>query len=165
MRKDRFTWKDGDLQEVSVGSDVEKQALDPEDVRIAKLDDELGLVFGYAIVCKIDGADYYDKNVDTTGERVPELIPEAAMMKAAAEFMATARPGNEMHRGPESGTFLFAFPLTTEIAKAMEIDTRITGLMVCYKPTPDVYKKFKDGTYKGFSIEGRRLNFRHVEED
>jgi hypothetical protein len=39
----------------------------------------------------------------------------------------------------------------------MGVETRTTGLMVAYKPPPEVLAKFVDGTYKGFSIEGRRI--------
>lgn len=142
-----------------------KRAPDAEPInfRIAKVDDALGMVFGWAIVCKVNGEDYYDLNIDHegphVGKRVPEHIPEPVMMKAAAEFMQTARPGNEMHDGPDRGTYVFAFPLTTDIAKAMGIQTEKTGLMVAYKAPPDVLEKFKTGAYSGFSIEGRRLEF------
>ena len=81
------------------------------------------------------------------------------MMRAAAEFRETARPGNEMHDGPDKGNYAFAFPLTTDIAKAMGISSDKTGLMVAYKPPPDVLAKFKSGEYTGFSIEGKRLSF------
>jgi hypothetical protein len=131
---------------------VEKQ-----DVRICKVDETLGIVFGWAIVCKIDGEDYYDLNVDSSGERVPEHIPEDAMLKATVDFMSGERAGNEMHAGPDKGTFVCAWPMTSEIAKAMGITTSKTGLMVAYKPPADVLSKFKDGTYTGFSIEGSRL--------
>jgi hypothetical protein len=131
---------------------------DTDHVRIAKIDESLGLVMGWAIVCKVEGEDYYDLNIDRdTGERVPEHIPEDAMLKASAEFMENSRVGNEMHKGPDSGTYVFAFPLTTDIAEKMGIVSKYTGLMVAYKPTPEVFEKFKDGTYSGFSIEGRRL--------
>lgn len=129
-----------------------------DNVRLFKVDEDLGLVFGWAIVCKVDGKDYYDLNVDPDGTRVPEHIPEDAMLKAATDFMQTARPGNEMHAGPDTGTFAFAWPMTAEIAKAMGVKTKQTGLMVAYKAEPAVLKKFKDGTYTGFSIEGARIN-------
>lgn len=131
-------------------------------VRIAKIDEDLGLVFGWAIVCKIDGEDYYDLNIDAEGtfkgQRVPEHITEDAMLKATVDFMSGARPGNEMHAGPDKGTFVCAWPMTTDIAKAMGITTAKTGLMVAYKPPADVLAKFKSGEYTGFSIEGARLN-------
>lgn len=131
-------------------------------VRIVKVDEELGLVFGWAIVCKVNGADYYDLNIDKredgSYERVPEHIPEKAMLKAATRFMAsTQRPGNEMHAGPDLGDYVFAFPMTTEIAKSLEIVTKITGMLVAFKPPPHVLAKYKDGTYGGFSIEGSTL--------
>jgi hypothetical protein len=143
--------------------DVDKVA------RICKVDESLGLVFGYAIVCTKDGKDYYDLNIDKAADgtvtRVPEHIPEASMLKAAVDFMQTARPGNEMHDGPDVGTFVFAFPMTKEIAKSFGIQTSMTGLMVAYKPTPEVFAKFKDGTYKGFSIEGRRITAKMLQEE
>lgn len=136
------------------------------ETKVAKVDDKLGLVFGWAIICKINGEDYYDLNVDRhTGERVPEHIPENAMLKASAEFMASDRVGNEMHKGPNSGTYLFAFPLTTDIAKAMGIETEKTGLMIAYKPTEEVLKKYQSGQYTGFSIEGRKLSHREIESN
>lgn len=126
---------------------------------VLKVDDSLGLVFGFAIVCKVDGDDYYDLNVDREGtlkgQRVPEHIPEDVMLKAALEFRAeTDCPGNEMHVGDAKGQHVFLFPLTTDIAKALEIETKKTGLLVAYQPPADVLQKFKDGTYTGFSIEG-----------
>jgi hypothetical protein len=156
------------------GDPVQGQLIAHEDAvdkvaRIAKVDESLGLVFGYAIVCTKDGKPYYDLNIDKmedgTAKRVPEHIPEAAMLKAAVDFMQTARPGNEMHAGPDVGTFVFAFPMTKEIAKSFGIETSTTGLMVAYKPTPEVFAKFKDGTYKGFSIEGRRITAKMLQED
>ena len=127
---------------------------------IMKVDTGLGLVFGFAIVCKKDGEDYYDLNIDKgSGRRVPEHITEEAMLKGAADFAETARPGNEMHDGEDTGTYVFLFPLTTEIAKALDITTTRTGLLVAYKPTPEVLKKFADGTYTGFSMEGARVSF------
>lgn len=134
--------------------------------RIFKFDESLGLVFGWAIICKQNGEDYYDLNVDRhTGERVPEHIPEDAMLKAAADFMANSRAGNEMHEGPDIGSYVFAWPMTSEIAKAMGIETPNTGLMIAYKATPEILAKFKDGTYTGFSIEGRRVRIEESEHE
>jgi hypothetical protein len=151
--------RSGLLRESSIGEGV--MAEFTTFAKVASISDELGLVLGWAIVCTEKGLPYYDLNVDKEGpykgERVPEHIPDEAMFKAAAEFAETAdRPGNEMHDGPESGSYVFIWPLTADIAKAMNIQTERTGLMIGYKPTPEVLAKFKDGTYKGFSIEGHR---------
>lgn len=128
----------------------------------SSVDAKHGIVFGFAIVCKIDGEDYYDLNVDKMADgsykRVPEHIPEDAMIEAAADFASKAvRPGNEMHGGPDKGDYLFMFPMTEEIAKALDMTTRKSGLLVGFKPPADVLAKFVDGTYSGFSIEGVHL--------
>lgn len=136
---------------------------------VAGVDEAHGLVFGFAIVCTKDGEDYYDLNVDLEGihkgKAVPEHITEDAMFKAAADAaeVGVQMPGNDMHAGPDTGSYWFMFPLTTEIAKAMDITTTRTGLMVGYKPEPDVLEKFKDGTYTGFSIEGARVTIEEVD--
>lgn len=133
-------------------------------VKAESINEELGLVFGWAIVCKVDGEDYYDLQRNReTGEAEPDHIPEASMLESSADFMANSRLGNEMHARPDSGTYLFAFPLTAEIAKAMGITAyKKTGLMIAYKPEPAVLAKFKSGEYTGFSIEGLRIKDEEV---
>lgn len=152
-----------DLEPVSNALKRAGGAEDPTNFRIAKVDEGLGLVFGWAIICKVKGEDYYDLNIDQDGphkgERVPEHIPEDVMAKAALGLVAAGSPGNEMHDGPDRGTYPFLFPMTTDIAKAMGITTEKTGLMCAFKPPSDILQKFRDGTYTGFSIEGRRLNW------
>jgi hypothetical protein len=123
---------------------------------IVKVDESLGLVFGFAIVCKKDGEDYYDVQDDH--------IPEDAMMKAAADFMENSRVAKEMHVGDQKGGVIFAFPLTTEIAKALGIETEQTGLLIAMKPPPEVLSKFKSGEYTGFSIGGRRVEDEEVDD-
>lgn len=136
---------------------------------VLSVDDEHGVVIGWAIVSKLDGEPYYDLNIDRdgphAGEKVPEHITEDAMFKAAAEAVSDGLlAGNVMHEGPDSGHYVFLFPLTTEIAKSLEITTKRTGLLVGYKPEPAVLEKFKDGTFTGFSIEGGRVEFEEVED-
>lgn len=117
---------------------------------VAKVNDELGLVMGWAIVCKVNGEPYFDVQDDH--------IPEDAMLKAAADFMLHSRVAKEMHRGDQIGDIVFAFPLTEDVAKAMDITTQKTGLMVAMRPSdPAVLAKFKSGEYTGFSIGGQRV--------
>lgn len=143
--------------------------------QILKVDTALGLVFGFAIVCKLANdkgelEDYHDLNVDVAGphagKRVPEHITEDAMFKCAVDAASEGvqMAGNDMHAGPDNGTFYFMFPLTSEIAKALEIETKRTGLLVAYKPEPDVLAKFNDGTYTGFSMEGARVTFEEYDD-
>lgn len=160
-------WMDGNdtadvkFKDLSDVSNAVKAHPEARFFNIAKVDESLGMVFGWAIVCKVNGEAYYDRNIDLAGaragERVPEHITEPCMLKASADFMEHSRVGNEQHEGPDVGSYVFAFPLTTEIAKAMGIQCDKTGLMVAYKAPPAVIAKFKSGEYTGFSIEGRRL--------
>lgn len=121
---------------------------------VIKVDTSLGLVLGWAIVCKVDGNDYFDVQNDH--------IPEDAMLEATVEFMQNSRIAKEMHTGDEQGTVVFAFPLTTEIAKAFGITTKKTGLLIGMKPGPAMLKKFVDGELKGFSIGGSRITDEEV---
>lgn len=143
---------------------------------VLSVDSEHGLVFGYAIVSKVradfesDFEDYYDLNVDTDGvlkgQRVPEHITEDAMFKAAVDAAeAGMLPGNDMHAGPDVGSYYFLLPVTEEMAKALDWQVKKTGLVVGYHPgDDDVLAKFKNGTYTGFSIEGARVDYEEVEE-
>jgi hypothetical protein len=122
---------------------------------VLKTDARHGLVLGWAIVCKRDGADYFDLQDDH--------IPEDSMLAAAVDFMQAGAVAKEMHTGESRGTILFAFPLTTDVAKAFGIETKTTGLMVAMKPdSADMLSKFSDGTYTGFSIGGVRLEDEEV---
>lgn len=122
---------------------------------VAQVDESLGLVFGWGIVCKLDGEDYYDLQGDH--------IPEDAMLAATTDFMEKSRVAGDMHLRDEAGepikdgAVVFSFPLTEDVAKAMGISTDRTGWMVAVKPGPEVLQKFKSGEYGGFSIGGKRL--------
>lgn len=143
---------------------------------VLNVDDEHGLVFGYAIVCKTRNDqggfdDYYDLNVDVDGvhkgQRVPEHITEDAMFKAAVDAADTGMqmPGNAQHAGPDVGSYYFMLPVTEEMAKALGWQVEKTGLVVGYHPADDdVLAKFKDGTFTGFSIEGARVEYEEIEE-
>ncbi len=114
---------------------------------ITKVDDELGLVLGWGIICKQDGDEYFDLERDSSTER--------AMLEAALEFMECSRVAKEMHRGNQRGTVVFAWPMTTEIAKAFGFNTgNNTGLLIGMRPDDEMFAKFKSGELTGFSIGG-----------
>lgn len=116
---------------------------------LLKASKQLGIVFGYAIVSKVDGEDYYDLQGDN--------IDEEAMTKAASEFALEVGKGKIMHTGPLAADVVFLFPLTTEIAKALDITAKRHGLLVGFKPhDPAVLDKFASGEFTGFSIGGTR---------
>ncbi len=114
--------------------------------QVVKVDSNLGLVFGFAIVSTSDGEPYFDVQGDH--------IPEDAMMKAATDFMENSRVAKEMHAGDQQGSVVFAFPLTADIAKALDITTKRTGLLIAMKPNAAMLEKFQNGTYTAFSIGG-----------
>lgn len=123
---------------------------------VVKVDETLGLVMGFAIVCEEEGEPYFDVQGDH--------IPEDSMLKASLDFMENSRVAGEMHGGDDRGTVVFAWPMTTDVAKAFGIVTHRTGLMVALRPSDDaVLEKFRDGTYTGFSIGGKRIEDEEVE--
>lgn len=116
--------------------------------KVCKVDSSLGLVFGWALICKDAGQDYFDLQGHNA--------TEDGMLSAASDFMQNSRAGKSMHDTAD-GEFVFAFPLTTEIAKAFGITTQRTGLMVAMKPAPETLAKFVSGEYTGFSIGGAHI--------
>lgn len=125
------------------------EAMKFDKAQVFKVDDSLGLVFGWAIVCTKNGEPYFDTQDDN--------IPEDSMLKASADFMQNSRVAKDMHRGDEIGPIVFAWPMTADIAKSMGIQTSTTGLMIAMLPPPDILQKFRDGDYTGFSIGGFRV--------
>ena len=114
---------------------------------VKKIDEQLGLVFGWGLVCTEGGEKYIDLQDDH--------VSEATMLKAAVGFSDGARVAKEMHEGPAIGTVLFVWPMTADIAKAIGVQTERTGMLVGMRPNPEVMAKFKSGEYRGFSIGGR----------
>lgn len=125
------------------------------DCKVAKVDDSLGIVFGWAIVCEEDGHPYVDLQGD--------YIPPGAMLKAAAKFAKGKRTGGDMHRVAD-GTVDFLMPLTDDIKKAFGIDCQRVGLMIGMRPDNDeTLEKFRSGERTGFSIGGRRIKDTEVD--
>lgn len=129
--------------------------------RFSKFNEELGIVFGYAIVCSENGEPYFD----TQGDH----IPEDAMIKAATDFMLNSRVAKEMH-GMEGysdepiGEIVFAFPVTADIAEAFGFTVNKTGLIIGMKPSPAHIEKFRKGDFTGFSIGGNYVSNEEVED-
>lgn len=119
------------------------------EAKVIKLDEELGLVFCWAVTSKVDGVDYFDLQGDN--------VSETDLIKVAASFMNEGGAVDEMHDGNENGRVLFAMPWTSETAKAFlgsDFEPKTTGLMCAIQPSKEAFGKFKDGTYTGVSIAG-----------
>lgn len=114
---------------------------------VTKVDASLGVVFGYGIVSRVNGEPYFDLQGDHVTER--------AVVKAALKYMERGAM-KVMHEGEAVGTCV-AFPLTTEVAKAL-FDGMVppkTGMLLMAHPNPETFKLFKAGTLTGFSLGGR----------
>ena len=122
--------------------------------QILKVDRGLGLVFGYAIVCKERSGrvmkDHYDLQDDH--------VPEETMLKASLDFAMNYSVAKDMHSGDTFGGYPFLFPMTEEIAKALDIKIDKSGLLVGFKPDrDDILEKYESGEYTGFSIGGSEV--------
>ncbi len=122
------------------------------DTTILKVSTELGLIFGFAMICKAAG-DFYDSD--------DEHFTEEGMLEASTEFAKSKRVACSMHARDDNGQpiqdggVVHHFPLTTEIAKALGIVTPMTGLLVALAPdNPETLEKARNGDYTGFSIGG-----------
>ena len=123
---------------------------------ISKVDDGLGLVMGWGIVCTEQGEPYYD----TQGDH----IPDASMIEAVTDFMKSSRIAGVQHVEDEAGetvikgTIVHSFPLTADTAEAFGITCEKTGWMVAMHPDDkSVLAKFRSGEFTGFSIGGKRV--------
>lgn len=129
------------MQQVSVNKSQ-------EEATVLKVDDEQGLVYGWAYVSTQDG----NLLVDSQGDSIEPI----EMEKMATDFMLNSRNAKVMHKGENVGTFVHSFPMTNDIMKAFDIYSDREGWLVAMKPdNPEVMKAYKAGDYTGFSIGGK----------
>ncbi len=119
------------------------------DFALAKVDDEQGLVFGWASVA-----------ASATGELVvdsqDEVIEPADLERGAYDYVLNFAETGEMHDGPAKGRLVESLVLTPEKARAMGVQEPMhAGWWVGFKiDDPDVFEKVKAGEYQAFSIQG-----------
>lgn len=118
-------------------------------VEVAKVDAQLGVVFGWASVTEVDGQPVVDLQGD--------IIPTEVLERAVYEFMLADR-FDEMHAVPARGHIVESVVVTDEKLAAMfpgqAIPKGPRGWWIGVKPDPDVLERFKRGEYRGFSIGG-----------
>jgi hypothetical protein len=115
-------------------------------VKASGADEELGIIFGFAIITKEKGVPYLDLQGNTIGDQ--------AMTRAAVDFMKNSRMAGQQHERMDAGQVVFSFPLAEDIAKAMGITSDRYGLMVGIAPDAEMMKAYKAGKFTGFSIGG-----------
>ena len=119
-----------------------------EQATVIKVNDEQGLVYGWAYVSTEDGK----LLVDTQGDSIEPI----EMEKMATNFMLNSRNAKVMHKGENVGQFVHSLPLTNDIMKAFDIYSDREGWIVAMKPnSDDVMNAYKSGEYTGFSIGGK----------
>lgn len=118
-------------------------------VRIAKVDEDQGLVFGWAsLAATAEGDLVIDAHDDT--------IEPDELEKAAYEYVLKFGDAGEMHTGGSVGRLVESLVLTKEKAQAMGIaEPMAIAWWIGFKiADPEVFEKVKDGTYPAFSIQG-----------
>lgn len=117
--------------------------------RVSKVDQELGVIYGWASIVVEDGKYVVDRQGD--------VIPEIELVKAAHNFMLTSRSGGLMHEEDlRTGDIVESMVLTRDVQKALGVDLKRSGWWIGYKPhDPEVLKAAKDGKLPAFSIGGR----------
>lgn len=116
--------------------------------QILKADNEQRMVWGWASVITENGVPVVDSQGD--------VIKPETLMKAATDFMLSARVTKEMHMGGKVGEFIHSLPLTKDIADSLGIKSDKEGWIVACKVYDDaVWQKVKSGELKAFSIGGR----------
>jgi len=121
----------------------------------AQVNEDLGLVFGWGIVCTEEGVDYFDLQDDH--------ITEKAMLEAATDFIENSRVIKDMHTGEAQGVMIHSLPATAELQRALGISCSQTGWIVGVKPSPALMEKCRSGEHSGFSIGGFVIDSEEVE--
>lgn len=108
----------------------------------------LGLYFAWGAFCKVDGQPFVDSHGD--------VIPEDDMV-AAALSLAEAGKLNLEHTEDARGSVPLVFPLVSDVAKALGIESTRSGLIVGFRPDATLAKAIDAGEVTEMSIEGRAL--------
>lgn len=118
------------------------------EVEVLKVDESNKIVYGFAIISKSGGEDYFDVQGDH--------IPEDVMTEAATDFMLSLRAAKEMHVGVAKGVVVHSMPFTTDLIKALGIEgLDKSGWLIGMRCSDDeVMRKFVSKEYTGFSIGG-----------
>lgn len=112
---------------------------------VTKRDSKLGIYFGFAMISKKGGEDYYDRQGDHP--------TEDAIVKAAADFVESGAVSKVMHQGDADGTIPFVMPITTEMLDYLK-SADSTGLLIGMKPSAATAKRMEAGELPSFSIGG-----------
>jgi hypothetical protein len=123
----------------------------PLPCRIAKIDPDQRLVFGWASIVSRDGELIVDKQGDS--------IPLSELEDAAYAYVMRSRDMSEMHLRKGIGRLVESVVLSREKQRALGFDLGFEGWWVGFKCNdPDVWARIKSGDLGEFSIGGRALS-------
>lgn len=118
---------------------------------LAKVNDQLGVVFSWSAISLVEGQPYVDFHGD--------WIPEDALMEAHLDFAEKSRAMKVEHEGGPMGTVPFVFPLTSDVKKSLEVESKYSGAVLGMKPfAKATLDRFRPGgDLRGVSMGGRRI--------
>jgi hypothetical protein len=116
---------------------------------VAKLDEALGVVFGYAVASTVDGGQ--SPHVDLQGDAV---VGGDELIKVALGFAEAGAQSDVMHDCIKDGWVPFVMPLNAETKKAFKLEGDVEGIAIGMKPSAETFKRFQSGELAAFSIFG-----------
>lgn len=124
------------------------------DFNISFYSDQLGVLIGWAIITHENNQPYFDSDDDH--------VTDSAVLEAVVDFMVdNTRASGTMHLEREdqslivTGKVIAMYPLTREIAQALNIDTGGRyGAVALVRALPWVIDAYKKGLITGFSFGG-----------
>lgn len=117
--------------------------------RVFKIDEKLGLVFGWALATTLDGGK--TPHIDLQNDAI---VGGDELIKIAADFMEESAKSDVLHDENPDGKIVFAMPLTKDVKSALGVTSDIEGLAIAMKPSPETFKRFVAKELNAFSIGG-----------
>lgn len=117
--------------------------------RVVKVDEKLGLVFGWALATSLDGG--ATPHVDLQDDAI---VGDDELIKIAAEFMESSAASDVMHDDNPDGKVVFCMPLTKDVSTALGVTSKVHGLAIAMRPSPTTFKRFLLKELNAFSIAG-----------
>lgn len=117
--------------------------------KVAKLDESLGVVFGYAVASTVDGG--RSPHIDLQGDAV---VGGDELIKVALGFAEAGAQSDVMHDCIKDGWVPFVMPLNAETKRAFQLTGDVEGIAIGMKPSTETFKRFQSGELAAFSIYG-----------
>lgn len=115
--------------------------------KVAKVDEDRRVVYGWASVIEEGGAPVVDHDGD--------VIKADTLVDAVHGYVLDARAGKLMHRGRREADLVETLVFTVDLQKALGIDLGRVGWFVGFKVRGDaLWDRVKQGEFPAFSIGG-----------